>query len=43
MKKAIILAIFMFLITAQATQAFEKGYVKRVEAYAFAGLTDYYK
>lgn len=43
MKKAIILAISICLIMAQAAQAFEKGYEKRVEAYAFAGLTDYYK
>ena len=33
MKKAVILAIFMCLITAQATQAFEKGYETDLDSF----------
>ncbi|MBO5500188.1 MAG: hypothetical protein J5990_12465 [Bacteroidales bacterium] len=43
MKKIFILAISLCLITVPSALAFEKGYEKRVEAYAFAGLTDYNK
>ena len=43
MKKFIILVISLCMLTPTKAQAFEKGYEKRVEAYAFAGLTDCYK
>lgn len=41
--KRIILIIAIALSSAATAGAFEKGYEKRVEAYAFAGLTDYNK
>jgi hypothetical protein len=41
--KRIILILAIILSAAVTAGAFEKGYEKRVEAYAFAGLTDYNK
>ena len=41
--KRIILILAIILSAAVTADAFEKGYEKRVEAYAFAGLTDYNK
>lgn len=41
--KRIILIIGIILSAAATSGAFEKGYEKRVESYAFAGLTEYNK